>query len=97
MARACSTRRWRLESSRSLRGPSRHTASSANQLTPREAEVPTLVARGRSNRAIGDQLCIGEETVKTHISNILAKLHLADRTQAAIYALRNGLVPLNEE
>jgi NarL family two-component system response regulator LiaR len=80
-----------------LRGPSRQTTSSVNQLTPREAEVLTLVARGRSNRAIGDQLFIGEETVKTHISNILAKLHLADRTQAAIYALRNGLVPLNEE
>jgi NarL family two-component system response regulator LiaR len=80
-----------------LRGPSRQTPSSANHLTPREAEVLTLVARGRSNRAIGDQLFIGEETVKTHISNILAKLHLADRTQAAIYALRNGLVPLNEE
>ncbi len=64
-------------------------------LTPREIEVLTLVARGRSNRAIADQLFIGEETVKTHISNILTKLHLADRTQAAIYALRRGLVPLD--
>jgi NarL family two-component system response regulator LiaR len=80
-----------------LRGPSRQAPSPVNQLTPREAEVLTLVARGRSNRAIGDQLFIGEETVKTHISNILAKLHLADRTQAAIYALRKGLVPLDEE
>jgi NarL family two-component system response regulator LiaR len=80
-----------------LRGPSRQAATPVNQLTPREAEVLTLVARGRSNRAIGDQLFIGEETVKTHISNILAKLHLADRTQAAIYALRKGLVPLDEE
>jgi NarL family two-component system response regulator LiaR len=80
-----------------LRGPSRHAPPPVNQLTPREAEVLTLVARGRSNRAIGDQLFIGEETVKTHISNILAKLHLADRTQAAIYALRKGLVPLDEE
>jgi NarL family two-component system response regulator LiaR len=80
-----------------LRGPSRQSPSSPSQLTPREAEVLTLVARGKSNRAIGDQLFIGEETVKTHISNILAKLHLADRTQAAIYALRKGLVPLNEE
>jgi NarL family two-component system response regulator LiaR len=79
-----------------LRGPSRQAPSPVNQLTPREAEVLTLVARGRSNRAIGDQLFIGEETVKTHISNILAKLHLADRTQAAIYALRKGLVPLDE-
>jgi NarL family two-component system response regulator LiaR len=80
-----------------LRRPQRHTPPPVNELTPREAEVLTLVARGRSNRAIGDQLFIGEETVKTHISNILAKLHLADRTQAAIYALRNGLVPLDEE
>jgi NarL family two-component system response regulator LiaR len=80
-----------------LRGPTRQATSSVNHLTPREAEVLTLVARGRSNRAIGDQLFIGEETVKTHISNILAKLHLADRTQAAIYALRKGLVPLDED
>ena len=80
-----------------LRSPPRHTPPPVNELTPREAEVLTLVARGRSNRAIGDQLFIGEETVKTHISNILAKLHLADRTQAAIYALRKGLVPLDEE
>jgi NarL family two-component system response regulator LiaR len=80
-----------------LRGPSRQAPTPVNQLTPRETEVLTLVARGRNNRAIGDQLFIGEETVKTHISNILAKLHLADRTQAAIYALRKGLVPLDEE
>jgi NarL family two-component system response regulator LiaR len=80
-----------------LRGPSRQAPSPVNQLTPREAEVLTLVARGRSNRAIGEQLFISEETVKTHISNILAKLHLADRTQAAIYALRKGLVPLDDE
>jgi len=65
-------------------------------LTPREIEVLAAVARGRNNRAIADQLFIGEETVKTHISNILSKLHLADRTQAAIYALRRGLVPLDE-
>jgi NarL family two-component system response regulator LiaR len=61
-----------------------------------EVEVLTLVARGRGNRAIADQLFIGEETVKTHISNILAKLHLDDRTQAAIYALRKGLVPFDD-
>ena len=78
-----------------LRAPSRHEGASAG-LTPREVEVLTLVARGRSNRAIADQLFIGEETVKTHISNILTKLHLADRTQAAIYALRQGLVPIDD-
>jgi two-component system, NarL family, response regulator LiaR len=79
-----------------LRAPSRQ-APPDSHLTPREIDVLTLVARGRSNRAIADQLFIGEETVKTHISNILTKLHLADRTQAAIYALRRGLVPLEEE
>jgi NarL family two-component system response regulator LiaR len=79
-----------------LRGPAPQASPRGAQLTPREAEVLALVARGRSNRAIGEELFIGEETVKTHISNILAKLHLADRTQAAIYALRQGLVPLDE-
>jgi NarL family two-component system response regulator LiaR len=76
-----------------VRSPSR--PAGADGLTQREIEVLTLVARGRGNRAIADQLFIGEETVKTHISNILTKLHLADRTQAAIYALRRGLVPLD--
>jgi NarL family two-component system response regulator LiaR len=79
-----------------LRSPS-HPAPAPTGLTPREVEVLTLVARGRSNRAIAEHLFIGEETVKTHISNILTKLHLADRTQVAIYALRRGLVPLDEE
>ena len=79
-----------------LRSPVAHVSPPGSQLTPREAEVLALVAHGRSNRAIGEELYIGEETVKTHISNILAKLHLADRTQAAIYALRQGLVPLDE-
>jgi NarL family two-component system response regulator LiaR len=78
-----------------VRSPSQPSAGGG--LTPREIEVLTLLARGKSNRAIADQLYIGEETVKTHISNILSKLHLADRTQAAIYALRRGLVPLDEE
>jgi NarL family two-component system response regulator LiaR len=78
-----------------VRSPSR--PAGANGLTPREIDVLTLVARGCNNRAIADQLFISEETVKTHISNILTKLHLADRTQAAIYALRRGLVPLDED
>ena len=73
-----------------VRSPS---VSGIGQLTPRETDVLTLVARGRSNREIAAGLYIGEETVKTHVSNILSKLHLADRTQAAIYALRNGLIP----
>jgi NarL family two-component system response regulator LiaR len=62
-------------------------------LTERELEVLRLIARGRSNRQIAEELVISEKTVKTHVSNILSKLHLTDRTQAAIYALREGLVP----
>ena len=60
-------------------------------LTGREAEVIRLVARGQSNREIAGVLSISEKTVKTHISNILGKLGLEDRTQLAIYALKNGL------
>jgi NarL family two-component system response regulator LiaR len=79
-----------------LRRPAPRSPTPGSQLTPREMEVLTLVARGRSNRAIAEELFIGEETVKTHMSNILAKLHLDDRTQAAVYALRLGLVPFDE-
>jgi NarL family two-component system response regulator LiaR len=61
-------------------------------LTTREVDVLTLIARGESNRAIGASLRISEQTVKTHVSNVLTKLHLEHRTQAAIYALRRGLV-----
>jgi two-component system, NarL family, response regulator LiaR len=64
------------------------------QLTPRELEVLRLVAKGMSNKEIADTLIISEKTTKTHISNILSKLHLADRTQAAIYALRQRIVPM---
>jgi NarL family two-component system response regulator LiaR len=60
-------------------------------LTDRELEVLRLIARGQNNRQISGELVISEKTVKTHVSNILGKLHLADRTQAAIYALRKGL------
>jgi NarL family two-component system response regulator LiaR len=60
-------------------------------LTERELEVLRLIARGMSNREIARELVISEKTVKTHVSNILAKLHLADRTQAALYAVRSGL------
>ncbi len=58
-------------------------------LSPREREVLDLIARGRSNRQIANELTIGEQTVKTHVSSILTKLDLQDRVQAAIYALRN--------
>lgn len=70
--------------------------SPLQELTSRELEVLTLIARGRSNAEIAAELVIGEGTVKTHVSNILSKLHLADRTQAAIYALQQRLVPLKD-
>ena len=63
-------------------------------LTEREAEVLRLVAQGLSNQKVGDKLCISERTVGNHVSVILSKLHLANRTQAALYALREGLVSL---
>ena len=55
-----------------------------------------LVAQGLSNQGIAERLLISERTVSVHISTILAKLHLANRTQAALYALREGLASLNE-
>jgi NarL family two-component system response regulator LiaR len=64
-------------------------------LTERELEVVRLVAQGRSNHEIAEKLVISEKTVKTHISNILSKLHLVDRTQLAIYAIKGGLVDEN--
>ena len=60
-------------------------------LTERELEVLRLIARGMSNKLIARELVVSEKTVKTHVSNILAKLHLTDRTQAALYAVREGL------
>jgi len=65
-------------------------------LTPREVEVLRLVAQGRDNQEIAGILVISEATVRTHVSNILSKLHLASRTQAALYALREGLATLDE-
>ncbi len=64
-------------------------------LTEREHAVLAQIAQGRSNKQIGEELSISEKTVKTHVSNILTKLHLDDRTQAAIYALKEGLVPFS--
>lgn len=66
-------------------------------LTEREVEILQLVARGLSNHQIAEELTISERTARTHISNILAKLHLANRTQAALYALRQGIAQLDGE
>ena len=68
----------------------------SDPLTEREAEVLHLVAQGLSNKQIADQLFIAEVTVRTHVSNILGKLHLANRVQAALYALREGYAALDE-
>ena len=64
-----------------------------DDLTEREFEVLRLIAAGLNNRQIADRLVISEKTVKTHVSSILGKLHVEDRTQAAVYALRHGLAP----
>ncbi len=76
--------------------PHRHSEAldRSAELTEREREVLRLIANGLNNRAMARQLAISEKTVKTHVSNILSKLNLADRTQAAIYALKAGLAKL---
>jgi two-component system, NarL family, response regulator LiaR len=66
---------------------------SPEALTERETEVLRLLAEGRANKEIARELRIGEQTVKTHVSNVLAKLGVQSRTQAALYAARIGLVP----
>ena len=70
---------------------------SENPLTDREVEVLKLVAQGHTNKEIAERLVVSEGTVGTHISNILEKLHLANRTQAALYALRRGMVDLESD
>jgi NarL family two-component system response regulator LiaR len=73
--------------------PSSQPAAPFEELTERELEVLSLIAGGFNNREIAEKLVISTKTVKTHVSSILGKLHLEDRTQAAIYALRHGLAP----
>ncbi len=68
--------------------------AAAQMLTEREMDVLRLIARGRSNKEIALDLGVAEKTVKTHVSNILGKLHLADRTQAALYAVKERLVEI---
>jgi NarL family two-component system response regulator LiaR len=81
---------------RLLREFNRPTPAPATEepLTEREVEVIVMIAQGYSNQMIGDLLFISERTVRTHVSNILGKLHLANRTQAALYALKEGLTDL---
>lgn len=68
----------------------------ADDLSPRETDVLLQMAFGRSNKDIAEALTISEETVKSHVGNLLAKLHLENRTQAVVYALKRGLVSLDE-
>lgn len=68
--------------------------SCINLLTQREKEVLELIARGQANREIAQRLYISEKTVKNHITSILRKLHVNDRTQAAIYAIKSKMVEL---
>ncbi len=70
--------------------------TTVDPLTEREVDVLKLVAKGNSNRQIAEQMVISEATVRTHVSNILGKLHLASRTEAALYALREGLATLED-
>jgi len=71
-------------------------APSLGSLTDRELEVLKLLARGMSNQDIAERLVITENTVVKHVSNILIKLHLANRTQLALYAIRQGLVQMSD-
>jgi DNA-binding NarL/FixJ family response regulator len=74
-----------------------YKAEAASGLSHRETEILQEVAKGASNKEIAGALFISENTVKTHLRNILEKLHLANRSQAAAYAIRAGLVPLEDE
>jgi len=77
---------------RELQGPKSDEVNPYTELTNREMEVLRLIAAGMSNSGIAEELVVSEYTVKGHVSNILSKLHLADRTQAAVYAWQKGVV-----
>ncbi len=75
-----------------LQGIRREQVNPFTELSEREFDVLRLVAAGKSNTEIAEALVLGESTIKTHLSNILKKLHLDDRTQAAVYAWQQGIV-----
>lgn len=79
-----------------LANPAADRPKTSEPLTAREVEVIRLMALGLGNQEIADELVISESTVRNHVSSILSKLHLANRTQAALYALRQGLASLDE-
>ena len=79
-----------------LHGPRKGELNLYTELTERELEILKVIADGKSNQEIAGQLVISQNTVKGHVSNILSKLHLADRTQAAVYAWKEGIVRRNE-
>lgn len=81
---------------RELSAPPSQQPPSPDPLTEREVEILRCVARGLSNAEIAHELVISEATVRNHVSNILGKLHLASRIQAALYALREGLASLDD-
>lgn len=76
--------------------PKRPKSPAPDPLTPRELEVLSMLARGMSNKEIAEEFVIAEVTVRSHISRILDKLHLANRVQATLYALREGMVDLDK-
>lgn len=82
---------------RELNAPPPGLKPTPDPLTEREVEVLRLVAQGLSNDDIAEKLVVSERTVRTHVSNILDKLHLANRTQATLYALREGIAKLTSE
>lgn len=77
---------------REIKGINQEESNPLQELTSREMEILSLIAEGLCNAVIAEQLVISENTVKGHVSNILSKLHLTDRTQAAVFAWKEGVV-----